>query len=92
MLRCVPERAHELEHRGDARGVVGRAVADVVAGAEVAAGVTEVVVVRADHDVLVGEIGPREACRSILVPPVNTCLYASLPVAAEFAPTVNGVR
>ena len=49
VLRRVPERPHEREHRGDARRVVGRAVADVVAGADVAAGVTEMVVVGADR-------------------------------------------
>ena len=54
------ERPHHLEHRRDRRRVVGRAVADVVAGPHVAAAVTQVVVVRADHHVLVGEIGPRD--------------------------------
>ena len=59
-LRRGDERAHDLEHRRDRCRVVGRAVADVVAGPHVATAVTHVVVVRADHHVLVGEIGPRD--------------------------------
>ena len=61
---AYPNVRTSCEYRGDARGVVGRAVADVVAGVDVAAGVTEMVVVGTDHDVLVGEVGAREAHRS----------------------------
>jgi hypothetical protein len=55
-----PQRAADRQHDGDARRVVGGAVADRVAGAEPpAAGRRKVVVVRADHDELVRVRGSR---------------------------------
>ena len=59
-VRCEGERTRDLQDRGNRRGVVGRAVADVVTRVHVATAVTDVVVVGADHHVLVGKVRTRD--------------------------------
>ncbi len=55
-LRC--DAPHDGQRRGNARRVVGGAVADRVGGFFGVARAAEVVVVRADEHVLMGEVGP----------------------------------